>query len=355
MVLTKQEADKLRGEALQTWENRRDIADRYGVTLSNVYRVLSNKAHPDPGYNPAKLARQVRPEPRKSTPWSVVDDIRKLRQQVYLPHEAVAQKFGVTENTVASILKNTTRVDPEFDPSSIRGRDDLYLRETRINGFIYGLYCVCDNCKEDQGRVRYVGQTVQNPEKRLSSHRKPYGSDKYTIKSKWVSEHGPANIRVVTLETDPPEGLDEAEMKWIDKMNTLAPAGLNMTPGGYAGAGKPGSDNNSAKLTEAQVKEVINLLEVPGATSRGIAAEFGVTKTLILKIDHGDLWPHIDRPNGTHRLNRNRKMKLNPDSVRAIRYRISNGEDPKRVAEEFGVEARDIMNAYKRITWKDVE
>lgn len=351
MVLNRGQSDEIRREACRVWENRSEIASRYGTTLTNVYRVLANKTHYDPNYDPKRLATQERPTPANSTPWEVVDSIRALRQREYLPTFQVAERFGVSEGTVISILKNTTRTDPNFDPDTIRTRDDWYFRQPRKQGFIYGLYCVCEKCNPD---IEYVGQTVQDPEVRLSAHRNPSGADRYTLKAKWISAHGAENIRVRVLERDPEDGLDSAEVRWISKLGTLAPQGLNMTPGGYSGAGLPGERNNSSKLSEEQVKDIINLLDTPGVTSRSIASEYGVTKTLILKIDHGDLWPHLERPNGTHRLGRNRRAKLDPRKVKEIREKLAAGQTPKKLSEEYGVQPRDITNILRGVTWKDV-
>lgn len=353
MTLSRTDADNIRAAALEAWEPRQEIADRYGVSLSNVYRALSNRAHLDPQFDPTSLAKPTRREPLGATPWAVVDEIRSVRQQRYESLSTLARKYGLEEGTVSGILSNTTRTDPDYDPSRLVARDDIYLRAPRTSGFIYGLTCSCGSCPPD--RIQYVGQTVQSPEKRLSAHRNPRGKDRYTKRAKWVESHGPDNIRVVILETDPEEGLDIAEIRNIERHDTFYPNGYNMTPGGYAGAGSGGARNNAAKLTEMQVREIIDRLEEPDATSRGLAADYGVTKTLILKIDHGDLWPTLPRPNGTHRLNRNRKMNLTPDDVRSIRSRVTSGERVSAVARDLGVSWHVVNSAAKGQTWKGIQ
>ena len=338
MTLTRAQADEVRASALETWEPRSDIAARYGVKLSNVYAVLSNRAHHDPEYDRYGLATPIRHERGRATPWKIVDEIRSIRQTKYVSPSVLSRQFGVDET---------------YDRSTLVQRDDIRLREMRTSGFIYGLYCVCGECDSD--KIQYVGQTVQSPEKRLSAHRNPTGKDRYTKRARWTRDHGPENIQVRVLETDPEDGLDVAEVRNILAYDTLVPNGYNMTPGGYAGAGHPGEENNSAKLTRAQVEEIIARLEEPGVTSRGLAADYGVTKTLILKIDHGDLWPEVFRPYGTHRLNRNRRMNLTHDDVRMIRTRFSNGEKIASIARDMGQSWHVVSNAARGKTWTDVQ
>ena len=351
MTMTREQADAARREAQERWEPREEIARRYGVSLSNVYAVLSNRAHPDPTFRRDALAKPVRATPAGATPWAVVDEIRSVRQSKYLPLSVLARAYDLDEATISAILKNRTRVDPTYDPNALVARDDM-RGKLRTTGFIYGLYCTCGAC--DPEKIQYVGQTVQSPDKRLSSHRKPAGKDRYTKRAKWVLSHGPKNIHVRILETDPLDGLDAAEERSIQRHETLVPNGYNMTPGGYAGAGRGGADNNSAKLTENQVREIIARFEEPGATSRGLAADYDVTKTLILKIDHGDLWPDLPRPNGTHRLNRNRRMNLTPEDVLSIRKRYAQGERVAAIARDMGEAWHVVGNVVNGRTWKEI-
>lgn len=221
----------------------------------------------------------------------------------------------------------------------------------RLQGTIYGLYCVC-GCA---GGVVYIGQTIQDPRKRLSAHlqvaKQRKRKDAFTRKSEWIREHGPENIRVKTLEKNPPDGLDSAEIRWINSEGTLYPTGVNMPPGGYKGAGLPGVKNPSAKLNEDQVREIITKLSSPGQTSYSLASEYGVTKTLILKIDHGDLWPSIPRPEGTRLLSRNRRLRLNPEAVMEIRERFSAGQKRSEIAREMGLRWNTVGNVISGKTW----
>lgn len=201
----------------------------------------------------------------------------------------------------------------------------------------------------------YVGQTIQEPLKRLSSHlqvaRQKKRKDAFTRKSEWIREHGPDNIRLVVLEENPADGLDAAEIRWITSENTLYPGGTNMATGGHEGSGLPGEKNPSVKLTEAQVKEIIQKIATPGQTSYSLADEYGVTKTLILKIDHGDLWADLPRPHGTRLLSRNSRVTINEDTVSDIRKRYSSGQTRAEIARELGLRWNTVGNVISGKTW----
>lgn len=58
---------------------------------------------------------------------------------------------------------------------------------------------------------------------------------------------------------------------------------------------KIGSENSSSKLKEEQVQEIKRLLD-EGHSSYGIAKEFGVSKTTILRIKNGVNWSQVKIP-----------------------------------------------------------
>lgn len=222
---------------------------------------------------------------------------------------------------------------------------------SRRQGTIYGLYCVC-GCT---ARIKYVGQTIQDPRKRFNAHlqvaRQKKRKDAFTRKSEWIREHGPDNIRFIVLEENPEDGLDSAEVRWINKEGTLYPAGTNMATGGYEGSGLPGEKNPAVKLTEDQVREIIEKLPAPGQTSYSLAAEYGVTKTLILKIDHGDLWTELPRPHGTRLLSRNSRVTITSKDAEEIRAMYATGQTRAAIARELGLPWSTVGNVVSGKTW----
>lgn len=60
------------------------------------------------------------------------------------------------------------------------------------------------------------------------------------------------------------------------------------------GGGRLGSANGNHRLTEEQVSEILRRHRA-GEPSRKLGKEFGVSKTLVLFISSGKVWPHITR------------------------------------------------------------
>jgi len=104
-----------------------------------------------------------------------------------------------------------------------------------MNAKIYGLYCVCSRCPEEQ--TRYVGQAL-DMDRRFKrhlrdSHEGPLPS------SRWIAKHGVDNIRHRILEEVVDiSKLNEREIHWIAALGTYSGAGgngLNLTVGGLHG------------------------------------------------------------------------------------------------------------------------
>jgi len=225
------------------------------------------------------------------------------------------------------------------------------LKELRCAGEVYALYCDCPRCPV-KNRV-YVGQTTRGTEYRLRAHRdasKRPGSREYTsLKSQWIREHGRENIQAETLESNPATGLDSAEAKWIALLETRYPQGLNMRGGGHGGASRAGEENPGAHLTEEQVVTIINRIGTDvSCTSRSLAGEYDVTKTLILKIDQGALWSHLERPHGLRVLGqRNNRLETRPQLQAQIWERYTELGSFTRVSDDLGVSygrVRGIVN-----------
>ena len=89
-------------------------------------------------------------------------------------------------------------------------------------GRIYGLEYLVDH------RI-YVGQTTRDIRERLKEHK----SAKKTPVGKAINEYGLENFIWVELEEcDSREELDEAERRWIEKLNCIYPNGFNRVSGG---------------------------------------------------------------------------------------------------------------------------
>ena len=79
------------------------------------------------------------------------------------------------------------------------------------------------------GKV-YVAQTVKSLNKRLHLHRCKKNHSWYVARA--IRKYGWDAVKKTVLETVEGHELDEAEKKWIAKLNCVRPHGYNLTPGG---------------------------------------------------------------------------------------------------------------------------
>jgi hypothetical protein len=94
---------------------------------------------------------------------------------------------------------------------------------------VYGLSCIC----HPEAGVRYVGQTAQELNVRLTNHRCHARFGTKTPVYHWIRKHAPNNIKAEVLEEAALEDLDEAERRVIARygLDSL----LNISVGGVDG------------------------------------------------------------------------------------------------------------------------
>ena len=114
---------QIREQSTQRWESQQDIAERYGVTQSVIYKVLQNRAWIDDEYTPDFDKIKTRPPEthanNRQIPESVVKEIRELRMREWVPEKEIARRYGLTRSNVNNILRNFRWPDPEYDPSKM--------------------------------------------------------------------------------------------------------------------------------------------------------------------------------------------------------------------------------------------
>lgn len=103
--------------------------------------------------------------------------------------------------------------------------------------------------------TQYVGQS-SNAQKRFLTHKQAKDG---TIFHQAIRNYGSENFFMEILE-EQIENFNEREKYWIEKLNTLYPAGYNMTKGGEGYPHLNGELCYQSKLTNAQVNQIIDLL-----------------------------------------------------------------------------------------------
>lgn len=96
---------------------------------------------------------------------------------------------------------------------------------------VYGLH-------KGDGVIRYIGQTVRTPQRRLSVHKADARFGKQNPVQDWMRKHGVEGIELIVLETaEDREHLDALERFWIAQMRESGIKQMNVTAGGRGHAG----------------------------------------------------------------------------------------------------------------------
>lgn len=259
---------------------------------------------------------------------------------------------------------------------------------------IYGLYCVCDNCKDTREKIRYVGQTSRGTRDRFYKHTYNARHRQHWPVCRWMYKHGVENIRWRVLETvDTPEELDEAETRWIQELGTLIDeGGYNLWPGGGSVRGykhsedalsrrrgwkhseetkKLLSEKMLGKTGEASPRSIINdeiALDIKnrlwaGDSTWKVAKDLGLTKGLISGVSRGTTWTHVPWPigpryrksNGRFTAGTRNQAKITESDVREIRDLYSKGVSYKQIAARYNMTDANVSMIVRRKTWKHVE
>ncbi|MGM7635535.1 helix-turn-helix domain-containing protein [Bacillus sp. Hm123] len=86
----------------------------------------------------------------------------------------------------------------------------------------------------------YIGQTIQNPEDRFKQHLKLLKTNENQLISKAIRKYGEKSFEFTILESNiPEEKLNEKEIDYIQKLDTLYPNGYNLSEGGQKAKRQP--------------------------------------------------------------------------------------------------------------------
>lgn len=132
---------------------------------------------------------------------------------------------------------------------------------------------------------KYIGQSI-NITKRKWEHYHTPSSGSYIDK---ILSEKPEDFIFSIIEECPTEQLDEREIYWIDYYNSID-NGYNIIRGGDCYRGE---NNIQAKLSEAQVKEIIKLLEECKLNNSQIADKYQVCNNTIDLINRCKTWCYL--------------------------------------------------------------
>ena len=139
--LTWDEVRGIRDLRQREWVSSRELAEKYGVSTSQITSILRNKEWVDDDFDPSLVVRRVRSGEgayHRSLDWASVRSLRDIATARYVSPYELASRFGTSQPNVRDILANKTWVDAGFDPSRVVRRPTDYAptdppkRQTRL-------------------------------------------------------------------------------------------------------------------------------------------------------------------------------------------------------------------------------
>ena len=132
---------------------------------------------------------------------------------------------------------------------------------------------------------KYIGQSTRISRRKYEHYHNP-SPNSYIDKA--LALH-PEEFIFSIVEECPANELDEKEIYWIDYYDSLN-NGYNMIRGGDCYRGE---NNIAAKLTEAQVKDIIELFEECKMTNKEIANQYNIHVNTIDFINRCKTWTYL--------------------------------------------------------------
>lgn len=138
----------------------------------------------------------------------------------------------------------------------------------------------------------YIGQSINIIQRwrrhRTDSRRRNFIGENYPI-YRAINKYGLNNFDFIVIEECDKNELNEKEIYWIKKYNsTNDEKGYNVSPGGDYVRGP-------YKLTEEDIKEIIDLLENTYMSIIDIGKNFNVTNQMVSAINTGKNWRQSDK------------------------------------------------------------
>lgn len=138
-----------------------------------------------------------------------------------------------------------------------------------------GIYMFTNKCNGKS----YIGQSV-DIDRRYKEHR--FRKERSLFHSE-IEYYGFSNFDFVVLEECPIEELNDKEILYIDKFDTLFPRGYNLSTGGQ-------TPHLNALVNYCQVGEIIELLKNTTLTNSQIGELFGISDQMVSDINCGRSW-----------------------------------------------------------------
>ena len=351
----------------------RELADEYGVSIANIFRIIKLEYTAD--MEEAKKNNARRGEAHEKTPFteSQVREIRRHYAAGGITYRELADEYGVSLYVIFSIIKaaytadmaGTKRVNTskltESHANEIRGRYAVGGITYRELAAEYGVSAqtIANIIKRvtwahlgdtDEATVDYMKREDADSSSKLTAAqvdeiRGRYAAGGITYRE-LAAEHG-VSINVIAQIVK--------HLIWAHLGDTDDEAAADKRARGEA--------HYASRLTELQVGEIRRRYAAGGITQRELAAEYGVSIQAIGHIIKHLTWAHLDAPdtdeaavNNMPRGEAHPASKLTADQVREIRRSYTAGGITYReLAAEYGVSEITVRLIVKHRAWAHVE
>jgi len=203
-----------------------------------------------------------------------------------------------------------------------------------MNGSIY----LIENTKT--GKV-YIGQTVQDVNKRFKQHLRLNPANKNQAIYKAIERYGRDCFAVRVLEDGIQDirTLNEREEYYIDAYNSMSPHGYNLCPGGQKWRRKSMVDDEDAS-------EICRLY-LDGHSAQKIGSQFGISKSVVL-----DTLRKCDIERRDRACNMpDRSSRVTKDQL--VEMYVHNNMSVADIAKQLGVCERTVRRAIRRHNLKE--
>ena len=356
----------------------RELADEYGVSIANIFRIIKLEYTAD--MEEAKKNNARRGEAHEKTPFteSQVREIRRRYAAGGITYRELADEYGVSLYVIFSIIKaaytadmaGTKRVNTskltEFHANEIRGRYAVGGITYRELAAEYGVSAqtIANIIKRvtwahlgdtDEATVDYMKREDADSSSKLTAAqvdeiRGHYAAGGITYRE-LAAEHG-VSINVIAQIV---KHLIWAHLGDTDDTDDEAAADKRAR----------GEAPYASKLTADQVREIRGHYAAGGITYRELAAEHGVSINVIAQIVKHLIWAHLGDTDDTDdeaaadkraRGEAHYASKLTADQVREIRRSYAAGGITQReLAAEYGVSIQAIGHIIKHLTWAHLD
>lgn len=194
------------------------------------------------------------------------------------------------------------------------------------------IYIICNKVNNK----KYIGQTIQEINKRFNQHLQLRQSNKNQLIFKAIKKYGKENfyIKVLKDNINTYKDLNFYEEYYIKEYNSMTPNGYNMCPGGQKWRRAPLN-------IEENIKEKLILEYKNGKSSRELEIKYNISRPTIIKFLKEN---KVEIRNKSCKLP-NRTSIITKEIL--LMYDLNNISNTK-IAKELNVSERSIRRAKKR-------